>query len=223
MKSGCSRVSRCDGGEYNDDIQRTEIELRDFELKKRMYEEAKKRGSLSKDVIDRYTLPADYVDEQGNIDKKKKLDALMPKYKEEEKGATEFQLWEEVQKHKSVTHFGAAGQKRLGEEFDFVFDIEFTETSTMAGTLDVEAQEAERKKVAAEYKQQQMLNEREKIEQCRKSLPMFTYREQLLDAIDKNQIIIIVGETGSGKTTQIPQYLYEAGYTKGKDGVCVTS
>lgn len=29
-----------------------------------------------------------------------------------------------------------------------------------------------------------------------------------------DQVLIIVGETGSGKTTQIPQYLHEAGYTK---------
>jgi len=28
------------------------------------------------------------------------------------------------------------------------------------------------------------------------------------------QILIIEGETGSGKTTQIPQYLYEAGFTR---------
>lgn len=37
--------------------------------------------------------------------------------------------------------------------------------------------------------------------------------------IKENQIVVIVGETGSGKTTQIPQYLYEAGYCKeGPDG-----
>lgn len=29
-----------------------------------------------------------------------------------------------------------------------------------------------------------------------------------------DQVLIIVGDTGSGKTTQIPQYLHEAGYTK---------
>lgn len=37
--------------------------------------------------------------------------------------------------------------------------------------------------------------------------------------IRDNQIIIMVGETGSGKTTQLPQYLHEIGYTKvGKIG-----
>ena len=37
--------------------------------------------------------------------------------------------------------------------------------------------------------------------------------------LENNQVIIMVGETGSGKTTQLPQYLHEDGYTlKGKIG-----
>jgi ATP-dependent RNA helicase DHX8/PRP22 len=41
----------------------------------------------------------------------------------------------------------------------------------------------------------------------------------LLQAVHDNQILIIIGETGSGKTTQITQYLAEAGYTmRGKIG-----
>jgi pre-mRNA-splicing factor ATP-dependent RNA helicase DHX16 len=34
-----------------------------------------------------------------------------------------------------------------------------------------------------------------------------------MQLIKDNQIIIMVGETGSGKTTQLPQYLHEEGYT----------
>ena len=49
---------------------------------------------------------------------------------------------------------------------------------------------------------------------------MFQYRDELLAAIRDNQVLVIVGETGSGKTTQVPQYLHEIGYTKfGKIGV----
>lgn len=38
-------------------------------------------------------------------------------------------------------------------------------------------------------------------------------------AVTENQILIVIGETGSGKTTQITQYLAEAGFTaRGKIG-----
>lgn len=55
----------------------------------------------------------------------------------------------------------------------------------------------------------------ETIEETRKSLPIFEYRAELLQAIKEHQILIVVAETGSGKTTQLPQYLHEAGYTAG--------
>lgn len=62
--------------------------------------------------------------------------------------------------------------------------------------------------------------ERLDIKQQRESLPMYTYRDNLLAAIRDHQVLIIVAETGSGKTTQVPQYLHEIGYTKfGKIGV----
>lgn len=58
------------------------------------------------------------------------------------------------------------------------------------------------------------------MQQCRQSLPMYPYRDELLKAIRDHQVLIVVGETGSGKTTQIPQYLHEIGYTKfGKIGI----
>ncbi|KAH9417615.1 putative ATP-dependent RNA helicase dhx33 [Dermatophagoides pteronyssinus] len=40
-------------------------------------------------------------------------------------------------------------------------------------------------------------------------LPVCLVKSQLLDRIQKNETLIIIGETGSGKTTQIPQFLYE--------------
>jgi pre-mRNA-splicing factor ATP-dependent RNA helicase DHX16 len=52
------------------------------------------------------------------------------------------------------------------------------------------------------------------LQETRRSLPIFPFREDLIQAIKDHQILIIEGETGSGKTTQIPQYLYEAGFTR---------
>ena len=50
------------------------------------------------------------------------------------------------------------------------------------------------------------------IDEQRQYLPIYAVRDDLLDVIRENQVTIIVGETGSGKTTQLTQYLYEEGY-----------
>ena len=46
----------------------------------------------------------------------------------------------------------------------------------------------------------------------RQSLPVFKLKDQLIKAINDNQVLIVVGETGSGKTTQLTQYICEAGF-----------
>ena len=62
------------------------------------------------------------------------------------------------------------------------------------------------------------LGARKKIEADRRSLPIYPYRDDLIKAVEDHQTIVIVGETGSGKTTQIPQYMWEAGFAK-EEGV----
>lgn len=50
------------------------------------------------------------------------------------------------------------------------------------------------------------------IKQQRQSLPIYAVRQDLINVIRDNQVVIIVGETGSGKTTQLTQFLFEEGY-----------
>lgn len=45
-------------------------------------------------------------------------------------------------------------------------------------------------------------------------LPVSDYYDQIVDAVDRNQVTILTAETGAGKSTQVPQYLAEHGYTK---------
>lgn len=45
-------------------------------------------------------------------------------------------------------------------------------------------------------------------------LPILASKDQILEAIDSHQVTVIVAETGAGKSTQVPQYLAEHGYTK---------
>ena len=45
-------------------------------------------------------------------------------------------------------------------------------------------------------------------------LPVREFRDQLTDLVDSNQVTIVTAETGAGKSTQVPQYLADHGYTK---------
>ena len=52
----------------------------------------------------------------------------------------------------------------------------------------------------------------EDIQQLRSELPIIQKEQEIMEAIHNNPVVIVKGDTGSGKTTQIPQFLYEAGY-----------
>ncbi|EAQ90840.1 conserved hypothetical protein [Chaetomium globosum CBS 148.51] len=52
------------------------------------------------------------------------------------------------------------------------------------------------------------------LREQREFLPAFAVREELLRVIRDNQVVIVIGETGSGKTTQLTQFLFEDGYGK---------
>ncbi|XWW95594.1 hypothetical protein V2A60_003559 [Cordyceps javanica] len=50
------------------------------------------------------------------------------------------------------------------------------------------------------------------IQEARLKLPVVSEEQRLMEAIHNHNIVVICGATGSGKTTQVPQFLYEAGY-----------
>jgi len=51
------------------------------------------------------------------------------------------------------------------------------------------------------------------IAEQRESLPIFALKNELINAVTENQVLVVIGETGSGKTTQMTQYMAEAGFT----------
>ncbi|ESQ33538.1 hypothetical protein EUTSA_v10006650mg [Eutrema salsugineum] len=185
----------------------TETELREFRYKKELYDLVKKRTQDEDNV------------EEGGVDQEKRFAVAVQRYRdldstEKMNPFAEQEAWEDHQIGKATLKFGAKN-KQASDDYQFVFEdqINFIKESVMAGENYEHDMDAKESQDAAER------TALEELQEVRKSLPIYAYREQLLQAVEEHQVLVIVGDTGSGKTTQIPQYLHEAGYTKrGKVG-----
>ncbi|KAL7291092.1 hypothetical protein TKK_0015221 [Trichogramma kaykai] len=62
------------------------------------------------------------------------------------------------------------------------------------------------------------LNQRENVK--KPNLPIFAYKEAILKELEENQAVVIKGDTGCGKTTQVPQFIMDYFAAKGKGGEC---
>ncbi|KAI8084193.1 P-loop containing nucleoside triphosphate hydrolase protein [Gilbertella persicaria] len=184
----------------------TKREIRDLEYKEEVLRLAKARMNIDTKE-DGYMMPEDYITEKGKIDRKKKESALYKRYEEEEKFETEHDLWEKSQIQKATAK---ASRQQEDDDYDYVFDEDQKIDFVMAAKLN----EPDPKDIELLERIDAAERKAKSIEEIRKSLPIYQYRDSLLDAIDEYQVLIIVGETGSGKTTQLPQYLYEHGFTK---------
>ncbi|CAG2255740.1 DHR1 [Mytilus edulis] len=60
------------------------------------------------------------------------------------------------------------------------------------------------------------------MQESRLKLPILSEEQSVMETINDNMVTIICGETGSGKTTQVPQFLYEAGYAHTNGIIAVT-
>lgn len=181
--------------------QLTKREKQDREYKKKVYNlalEHAKAGELEK--VQRYEMPQENQ-KPAKYDEST-LEELGPNYEQKK--------WEEDKLDYAVMKFGAkdAKNKNKAKDYDLVVDedqINFVMAEQIPGTKGKQEPEMN------EYQRKRLT-----IEETQQSLPVYPYKGELIQAIRDHQIIIIEGETGSGKTTQIPQYLHQAGFTKNK-------
>lgn len=186
------------------DVKLTKYEKERMEQKKRTLEIArqyKKADELEK--VDRYYIPSDDKNE------KKKYD----KYSEDikEKGPNfEQNRYESDRVNSAIMQFGSKDAKERHrakhkeKEYEYLLDdeITFVKSLRIPGKGQKEEKEVDPVQLA-----------KKSLQEVRKSLPIYAYRDSLVEAIKDNQVLVIEGETGSGKTTQLTQYLYEAGFS----------
>ncbi|XP_028765077.1 pre-mRNA-splicing factor ATP-dependent RNA helicase DEAH1 isoform X2 [Neltuma alba] len=193
-------------------VKLTEAEYREFRYKKEIYDLIKKR-SMEEDDVNEYRMPEAY-DQEGVVDQEKRFAVALQRYRDpnaEEKmnPFAEQEAWEEHQIGKATLKFGSKNKKQASDDYQFVFEdqIDFIKASVMDGDeFDNEMTDSLEKSKAKTAS--------EALQEDRKALPIYAFRDDLIQAVHEHQVLVIVGETGSGKTTQIPQYLHEAGYTK---------
>ncbi|XP_066983091.1 pre-mRNA-splicing factor ATP-dependent RNA helicase DHX16 [Macrobrachium rosenbergii] len=199
----------------------TEREKKEREYKKTVLQLAKDYDKVREaENVQRYVMP----EEGASVD-----DKYVEVDERENKHGFEQKKWEEDQMRGTSLSFGAKDKavkyQEHEKEYNLVLEdeIEFIKSLPLEGTRkkkrkkkkkleeedsssSSEEEDEEEPKVSEFHKKQMTLDE------VRKSLPVYPFREALLDAINEHQVLIIEGETGSGKTTQVPQYLYESGF-----------
>ncbi|KAH8387723.1 hypothetical protein KR093_009176 [Drosophila rubida] len=63
-----------------------------------------------------------------------------------------------------------------------------------------------------DFKQKEKFTRIKKLRQAQRQLPIARFKRQLSTALDASRVLIVAGDTGCGKSTQVPQYLLEFGY-----------
>ena len=191
----------------------------------------------------RYNLPDDVDEEKSKpYIKDKKTKGLFDRYTEKNKEENEDEAWENAQKKRTGIKYGALNKNKNNDSYDLLIEnqVDFVKSELYEGVkkhLENESDSSQsisddespldvstgikKRKITERVKTPYEL-ELEKIQLDRQSLPVYQYKDDLLAAIRDNQVLIIQGETGSGKTTQIPQYLNEIGYTRNNKKIAIT-
>eukprot|EP01062_Namystynia_karyoxenos_P052610 TRINITY_DN421_c3_g1_i1.p1 TRINITY_DN421_c3_g1~~TRINITY_DN421_c3_g1_i1.p1 ORF type:complete len:832 (+),score=395.26 TRINITY_DN421_c3_g1_i1:386-2881(+) len=197
-------------------------EQREIEYRRKVDESLKDRQSV-REIMDAeyYTMPKSAEDlRQQAAERDRKYDLLHQRYdRKAEEALSAFAEQREFEA-KKIKETGVTREKRkrqekretdellLDDEIDFIAEkvlLGEIEPPSLFLTEQEQREAAERQRRAASMA----------IQEVRKRLPIYHFKSELVQAVRENQVVIMVGETGSGKTTQLAQYLHEAGFCRG--------
>ncbi|XP_068034519.1 pre-mRNA-splicing factor ATP-dependent RNA helicase DHX16 isoform X3 [Anomalospiza imberbis] len=193
----------------------TAPERRELRYKRRLRDLARdyKRAGAQEQLerSSRYHIPEETRDKKIPEREEAQEEPLAPR--------DEQRRWEEQLLGAAALRFGArdAARQQRGPDYELLLEeeemVQFVSAARLEGTdpqkdVPEAVPEAERR--------------RQSLQDGRRALPIFPFRDELVAAVAQHQVLVIEGETGSGKTTQIPQYLHEEGYTRGGMKIGVT-
>eukprot|EP00756_Hemistasia_phaeocysticola_P012782 Hpha_TRINITY_DN15227_c1_g8::TRINITY_DN15227_c1_g8_i2::g.65300::m.65300/K12813/DHX16; pre-mRNA-splicing factor ATP-dependent RNA helicase DHX16 len=197
----------------------TQREQRDIEYRKMVEGELKHHQASVRDIEDGayYSVPSSAHDLQAKAkEKEQRADVLFRRYSKvgEEEDAVNSYAEQRNLEAKKIREVGVLKKRKKKEEEEerqlLVEDqIEFIAEKVLLGEMSAPILTEKELKAAEEQAKKRRVME---IQEVRKMLPIYELRDQLISAIRDHQVLIMVGETGSGKTTQLAQYLYEAGF-----------
>lgn len=195
--------------EVQSGVRLSQKELMEFAKNREVLRLAEERNRID-DHLEGYQLPSDYfAKDKGELLNKRHVER--DEYGNEKMPLTELEEWERSQSSMAKAQIGSQRVDE-DEQYSYVMDeeqgIKWIMDSKVPGTgtdsefLD-KLEKAEAKALS--------------MEETRKSLPVYKYRDEFIAAVKEHQTLVLLGDTGSGKTTQLPQYLHEEGFsTRGK-------
>ncbi|KAK7233896.1 ATP-dependent RNA helicase [Aureococcus anophagefferens] len=207
----------------------TAEEKHQHELSKKILAMARDRARFeAKD--DGYHVPDAYEDaRRGDMTlaeaREKTLNA---RYEEEAEPLTEQELWDAEQQRRAGSSKSRKKSRYDVDDADYVFDdhVDFVASKMLLKGIDNIKQGKKGDVPGAEdalgdlvprgrdAKKLAHRSAHDELLEKRRTLPVYAYRTEFLEAVKDNQVLVVIGETGSGKTTQLPQFLHEVGYSK---------
>lgn len=186
------------------DVKLSEREKRELEHKKKTlqlalaHEEARKLESL-----DRYYMPTGKSEDTTKTDRYS--EDLRHSDDKHNVQKSERQQWEDDVIHTALPHFGSRDKEAKSNKktYDYILDeeIQFVQQLTIPGVQEILSQQEKDRSKSSAAEDESKAKHR-KIQEARKTLPIYRFRNDLMKAIREHQVLIIEGETGSGKTSK---------------------
>jgi pre-mRNA-splicing factor ATP-dependent RNA helicase DHX16 len=180
-------------------------ELEEFAAQKTLFKLARDRLQARDHAEDREGFFMDTEDIN-------KTETLNKRIRERE-GVHDLQLWEEEQTKRAQATAGLRSERVEEGDYEYVFDEASKVSFLQGGTIpSTQAREL----LAFKESLDAAVSAEARLQEGRKKLPLYAMRTEMVQALRDHQTLIAVSETGSGKTTQIPQYIVEENINQGK-------